>query len=648
MCGIVGLVSPRRRGASAEAVAAMADVLAHRGPDDHGLYVDEGRRAALGFRRLSIIDLAGGHQPMANEDGSLRLVFNGEIYNYRELRGWLEARGHRFATSSDSETILHAYEELGDGCVERLRGMFALAIWDAKAGRLFAARDRLGIKPLYWTVVNGDLLFASEIKSLLRHPGVRAELDEESLHHYLTFLCTPAPATMFRGIQKLPAGHTLSFDGDGAARIARYWDAIVPTRPMDEAEAVDRTRGLIEDAVRSHMVSDVPFGAFLSGGVDSSTNVALMSRFMDRPSDTFSVGFVGTRYQEFEQARVVADLFGTNHREARIDFDDALDYLPEMVYHQDEPLGDPVCVPLYFVSRLMRDSGVVVGHVGEGADEVFFGYTGYMRALQVGRLLQPFRALPPPAWRAAQLLARPVARLTGRGGGMVDALGRLGRGESLFWGGAVAFGEPGKAALLRRPLPGLTSHDVVRGISQELLAKNPEADLLQLITYQDMRVRLPELLLMRVDKITMSTSIEARVPFLDHPLVEHALSIPSRLKVQSQAKHVLKRAVEDLLPREIVYRRKQGFDAPTAGWFRGQLGEAFDGVIGRSAIAGADLIDPAEPRRLVAEHRAARADHSVRLWGLLNLVLWYERWIANRDVAELLAPVARAAQPASA
>jgi asparagine synthase (glutamine-hydrolysing) len=646
MCGIVGLVSPRRREASVEAVAAMADVLKHRGPDDHGLYVDARRRAALGFRRLSIIDLAGGHQPMANEDGALRLVFNGEIYNYRDLREWLEGRGHRFATNSDSETILHAYEEVGDGCVERLRGMFAFAIWDEKRGRLFAARDRLGIKPLYWTLRGDDLLFASEIKALLQHPGVRAELDEESLHHYLTFLCTPAPATLFGGIQKLPAGHTLSFDG--SARVAQYWDAVVPTRPMGEAEAIATTRALVEDAVRSHMVSDVPFGAFLSGGVDSSTNVGLMSRFMDRPADTFSVGFVGTRYEEFEPARLVANLFGTNHREARITFDDALGYLPEMVYHQDEPLGDPVCVPLYFVSRLMRDSGVVVGHVGEGADEVFFGYTGYMRALQVGRLLRPFRAVPAPAWRAASLLARPVARLTGRGGGVVDVLGRLGRGEAPFWGGFVGFDEPGKAALLRRPRPGLTSHDVVSGISRALLARNPEADVLQLITYQDMKLRLPELLLMRVDKMTMSTSVEARVPFLDHPVVEHALAIPSPIKVRSQAKHVLKRAVEDLLPREIVYRRKQGFDAPTTSWFRGQLGAGLGDLIARSAIGAADLLDPVEPRRLVAEHRAARADHSVRLWGLLNLVLWYERWIAGRDVRELLAPIATPVRRASA
>ena len=646
MCGIVGLVSPRRHDASADAVAAMADVLAHRGPDDHGLYVDDERRAALGFRRLAIIDLAGGHQPMANEDGSLRLVYNGEIYNYRELRAWLEGRGHRFATSSDSETILHAYEELGDGCVERLRGMFAFALWDARRGRLFAARDRLGIKPLYWTLRDDTLLFASEIKALLRHPGARAELDEESLHHYLTFLCTPAPATLFHGINTLPAGHTLSFDGE--ARVARYWDAIVPTRSMGEEEAVATTRSLVEDAVRSHMMSAVPFGAFLSGGVDSSTNVALMSRFMDRPADTFSVGFVGTRYEEFAPARAVAELFGTNHREARITFDDALGYLPEMVYHQDEPLGDPVCVPLYFVSRLMRDSGVVVGHVGEGADEAFFGYTGYMRALQVGRLLRPFRGLPAPAWRAAALLAKPVAQLTGRGGGMVDALGRLGRGEALFWGGAVAFDEPGKQALLRRPLPGLSSHDVVRGISRDLLAKKPDADLLEMITYQDMRLRLPELLLMRVDKITMSTSVEARVPFLDHPLVEHALAIPSAIKVRSQAKHVLKRAVQDLLPREIVYRRKQGFDAPTAAWFRGPLGDQLEGLIGRSAMAEADLLEPSEPRRLVAEHRSARADHSVRLWGLLNLVLWYERWIAGRDVRELLAPAATTARRASA
>jgi asparagine synthase (glutamine-hydrolysing) len=649
VCGIAGVVALGREPVEPAVVEAMIGQLVHRGPDDSGGHLDPERRAALGFRRLSIIDLAGGHQPMPNEDESLWLVFNGEIYNYRELREMLLARGHRFRTSSDSETILHLYEDEGERAVERLRGMFAFAIWDARNRRLFAARDRLGIKPLYWTMAGEHFVFGSEIKSLLQHPGVRREVDESALYHYLTFLTTPAPSTLFQRIQKIPAGHTLTVEPGASPRPRQYWDAVVPTgASRDEAHYVERTRELLDDAVRSHMVSDVPFGAFLSGGVDSSTNVALMSRHMDRPAETFSVGFSGEeRYNEFAQARRVAELFGTKHHEIRVDECDALAYLPEMVHHQDEPLADPVCVPLYFVSRLTRDSGVVVGHVGEGADEIFFGYAAYLRALALQRSLGRFGWVPRAGWRAAAGLTRPIAQLTGRGGRLPEALGRLGAGASIFWGGAVAYDENAKRQVLstsyRERMRGLDSHDVVASIRRDLLAKKPDADLLEAMTYQDLKLRLPELLLMRVDKITMSTSIEARVPFLDHPVVEHALSIPSDIKIRGGAKHVLKKAVEDLLPHDVIYRRKQGFAAPTAEWFRAGLGDHLGDMLRRSALAERKLFDHGAIARSLQAHRGGRDDRSVHLWTIVNLTLWYEHWIAGRDAGALLEPALRSA-----
>jgi asparagine synthase (glutamine-hydrolysing) len=649
VCGIAGLVALRERPLETAVVDAMTATLRHRGPDDDGRYLDPDGRAVLGFRRLSIIDLAGGHQPMSNEDGSVWLVFNGEIYNFEALRADLERAGHVFRTRADSETILHLYEECGDRCVERLRGMFAFAIWDRRRGRLLAARDRLGIKPLYWTIADDQLVFGSEVKALLQHPAARPDLDEEALYHYLTFLTTPAPGTLFRGVQKLPAGHTLALEPGQPPRLTRYWDAVVPTGASeDERDYVEATRALLADAVRSHMISDVPFGAFLSGGVDSSTNVALMSQHMSRPAETFSVGFAGhDRYNEFGPASRIADLFATNHHEVRVAEHEALAYLPEMVHHQDEPLADPVCVPLYFVSKLMRDSGVVVGHVGEGADEIFFGYSAYMRTLRLGQALAPWRRLPRVAFRAGAALSAAASSLTGRGGRLPGLLERAGAGQALFWGGAVAYDEAAKRAILspgyRRRAAGLSSHDVVAAIRADLLRQKPEADLLEQMTYQDLKLRLPELLLMRVDKITMSTSVEARVPFLDHPLVEHALSIPSALKVRSGAKGILKQAVADLLPHDVIHRRKQGFAAPTAEWFRAGLGDHLGDLLGRSALAERGLFDHAAVAGLLDEHRRGRQDRSVHLWTIVNLTLWYEHWIAGRDSRALLEAPLRAA-----
>ena len=362
----------------------MAETLVHRGPDDHGAWSASGGRVALAHRRLSIIDLStAASQPMGSDDGQVQLVFNGEIYNHADHRPSLEQHGHQYRTHADTETIVHLYEEYGEDCVDYLRGMFGFAIWDERREQLFLARDRIGVKPLYYTVRDGAFLFASEIKALLTHPLVARELDREALHHYLTFAATPAPWTLFNGIKKMPPGHVMTVSASGGIKMRRYWDPGAfreDDAPRPEWEYVERLREKLRESVRLRMMSDVPFGVFLSGGLDSSLNVGLMSELMDRPVDTFSVNIEGDdASDEFQWARRVAKEFGANHHEVTIDDQTFVDFFPKMVFHQDEPLADPVCVPIYYVADLARKNGTIVVQVGEGSDELFCGYTGWQQ-----------------------------------------------------------------------------------------------------------------------------------------------------------------------------------------------------------------------------------------------------------------------------
>ena len=394
MCGICGIFEFGRAtgGVTWDVVSAMRDTMVHRGPDDAGTWISSDRRVGLGHRRLSIVDLsAAGHNPMTNETRDVWITFNGEIYNHERLRPRLVERGHVYHSRTDTETLVHLYEEEGDDLVHRLEGMFAFAIWDESRRRLLLARDRLGVKPLYYTVADGRLLFASEIKALLEHPDVPRDVDEESLYHYLTFLTTPAPKTLFRGISKLPPGHLLTCDERGRVEVRRYWDAIVepPAEPLSEEETIARVRELLSEAIEKRMMSDVPFGVFLSGGVDSSANVALMSRLTNMPVRTFTVGFEGApQYNELDHARRVAKQFGADYHEVIINHEDAISFLPDMIFHQDEPIADPVCVSLYYVSKLARETGTIVVQAGEGSDEIFSGYTTYAAYLKMYGHLQ--------------------------------------------------------------------------------------------------------------------------------------------------------------------------------------------------------------------------------------------------------------------
>jgi asparagine synthase (glutamine-hydrolysing) len=674
MCGITGWLATRdTENVSGAIVEAMRDALAHRGPDGVGLWVSPDRRIGLGFRRLAIVDLSQtANQPMVNgaEDGAIRVVFNGEIYNHRALRRELEAAGHVFTTDhSDTETVLHGYELWGEDVVSHLHGMFGLAIWDGRRRRLFLARDRVGIKPLYFAWVPGGFVFGSEIKALLAHPLLSAEMEPISVYHYLSFLTTPAPLTMFKGIWKLPAGWRASVGTDGTFAADRWWDAL-PGRGDDAAEiarlsgpalrdyAVRRTRELLDAAVEKRMMSDVPFGVLLSGGIDSSTNVALMSKHMSMPVRTFTVGFERhEKWNELEYARDVAKEFATDHHEVIVGERAMRDYLPSLVYSQDEPIADWVCIPLYFVSKLVRDSGTVVVQVGEGSDEQFCGYRSYMAHLKMyERYWTPFSRLPSLARRSAAQLGEWLGALDDRHDRYWDVLVRAGLDREPFWSGATVFSESRKrrfvdrsrlerlaiprelaaAGLLPETYGEPDSYGIVRSFFDRLDAEAPGSDILTRMIYSEFKLRLPELLLMRVDKIGMSVSIEPRVPFLDHALVELTMNLPLDVKVgDGVSKSLLKQAVRGLIPDRIVDRPKMGFGAPMSEWLKEDFGAAVDASFRGSRFF--DLFPASRPRvlDLLARHREGRGDHALPLWTLFNAVAWFDWWIDKRREARV-------------
>jgi len=637
VCGICGIFNYAGTNfeVTTELITDMRDTMIHRGPDDAGIYISPDRKLGLGHRRLSIIDLSAmGCQPMCNEDGSVWIIYNGEIYNHQKLRKELEAKGHHYKSHTDTESILHLYEERGPDCVNDLEGMFAFAIWDNKKKRMLFARDRIGKKPLYYAIQDGQLIFASEIKAILKHPRIKREIDTTALYHYLTLYVTPAPMTLFEGINKLPPGYIMVCDKDGNIQQEQYWDAIVqtPTEDYPEVYYIEEIRRLLSESIEKRMMSDVPFGVFLSGGIDSSTNVALMARLMNRPVDTFSVGFKDQpAYNEFNYARQIATEFKTNHHEVTIDQHDLMDYVPEMVYHQDEPLADWVCVPLYYVSKLARNNGTIVIQIGEGSDEIFFGYDGYMTYLNIyNTYWKPYMKTPGALRRAVYSLASPLSPLIGRGPGLKELLRCAASGEELFWGGAIAFSEVQKKKLMSDSgnWQGLNSFNIVKQPLAKIDSQKPGADFMERMTYLELKHRLPELLLMRVDKVTMSTSVEGRAPYLDQKLVEFAMGIPAKFKVRNgQTKYILKKAVEGIIPDNIIYRKKQGFAAPVKEWFTGELGRYMTDSVLNSRLRERQFFDYTFIENMLKKQRYGKSDNSTRLWTLFNLSRWYDCWI---------------------
>jgi len=636
MCGIAGVLKCQEADdVQASLLTRMSDAIRHRGPDDAGLWISPDKRVGLSFRRLAIVDLSPtANQPMSNEDGSIHVVFNGEIYNHAEIRRELKAiGGHTWRTDhSDTEVIVHAFEQWGISFLERLRGMFAIGLWDARKRELWLIRDRVGVKPLYYSLQPGRLTFASEIKALLADPAQRRAVDEDALFHYLSFLVTPAPDTLFAGIKKLPAGCWLRVREDGQTHCERYWDPwnhVQPRPDITEAEATDELMARLREAVRLRKVSDVPVGVFLSGGIDSSTNTLLFSEGEASPVRTFSVGYdreYASYSNELKFARQIAEKVGAQHHEVIIRQQDALDFVPRMIELQDEPIADPVCIPVYFVSKLAREHGVIVCQVGEGADELFCGYPFWDGVLGKQRLAgRPGMSLASAAVMAGLRVAGHERSL------LFEQLRRAREGQPLFWGGAEAFSQRGKELLLsdrlRQRFQERTSWDYIETVHRRFMSQAWEPSPLHWMTYLDLSLRLPELLLMRVDKMSMGTSIECRVPFLDHKFVEFALGLPQRLVHQpGNPKSLLKKAVSSLLPPEIIHRPKQGFGVPITEWFVDLLGDTVRNTL-REFARETDYFNPVEVEELIRRRRTNQ------MWYLYNFALWWKRYIRNEPIS---------------
>jgi asparagine synthase (glutamine-hydrolysing) len=634
MCGIAGIVDLKGRPVERPLLERLCTRLAHRGPDDEGFHFD--RNVALGQRRLSIIDLSSGRQPMSNEDGTVWVTFNGEIYNFLELRGELEVHGHRFATRSDTEVIVHAFEQYGTGCLERFRGMFAFAIWDQRRRLLFLARDRVGKKPLFYAQADSQFVFASELQALLQHPRVRRELDPAALDEYLTYGYIPAPRTAFRNVFKLPPAHFLTLElpeeavGTTDPKVDSYWRLeYTPKLDLDEDEAAEGLLEVLTEAVRQRLIADVPLGALLSGGVDSSVVVALMSRLSDRPVKTFSIGFDDKAFNELPYARLVARRYGTDHHELIVRAR-ALDVLPTLVRHYGEPFADSSAIPSYYVAQLTRRH-VTVALNGDGGDESFAGYERYLgsgladryqkipRPVRVG-MIEPLAALIPGALprrnrlgqakRFLQVAAQPAAR------------------RYLRW---VSYFTPEQKQNLYTPefRAQLGEHEGGSWLLRQFDDVRREGcNHLDVLLATDVRSYLPYDLLVKMDIATMANSLEARSPFLDHKVMEFAARLPGRFKLRGGTlKYLLKKVARKLLPAQVLDRRKMGFGMPVGNWMRGELRPLLDDLLLSSRALARGYFRPEAVQQLVKENANGPHDHSNQLWSLLWLELWHREFL---------------------
>ncbi len=640
MCGFAAWFDPEGGRPDPRWLAEAAAAIAHRGPDDDGVLIEDG--VGLAFRRLSIVDLSTGHQPLSNEDGTVWIAYNGEVYNHADVRRDLESRGHRYRTTSDTETIVHAYEEWGEDCVTRLQGMFSFAIWDRPRRRLFVARDRLGVKPLYFARARGALVCASEIKALFAFPGVERRVHLLGVVEHLTLRYAAAPSTLFQGIEKLPPGHHLTADRTGHA-VRRYWrvEAWEPKLELTDTQALGELSERLTESVRLELMSEVPLGALLSGGVDSSLVVAAMSKLLTRPVQTFAVGFDAPGpYSELPFARMVADHCHTEHRELMVGPADMLRELPRLVWHQDEPVSEPAAIPTYLVAQLARQTVTVV-LTGEGGDELFAGYPKYAAEPTARRIAQL------PSWIRMPLLDHGVDRLPFRFRKLqVLARSARFRGEPE----RLAAWFAGFAGDERRRLlgPALAGHDAAAaGAFAAALAGTTALRPLDRMLDVDLKLWLADDLLMKMDKMSMAASLEARVPLLDHTLVEWAARLPDRFKIQGlEGKVLLKRLARKWLPNEIVDRPKVGFTVPLSPWFRGPLRELVADTLLSPTCLARGYYRPEVLREVVEDHLQARRDRARELWTMLTLELWHRRFIDEvqrpASAESVVTPVARA------
>jgi len=633
MCGICGIAIPEgvNQDVDAATLVRMRDSLTHRGPDDGGLYINSaaGASIGLGHRRLSIVDLAGGHQPMSNEDGSVWITYNGEVYNHRDLRPSLEERGHVYRTNCDTETIIHLYEEKGPRAVEELRGMFAFAIWDQSRRRLVLARDRLGIKPLYYTLSDdGVICFASEIKALVEARAVRAELNYDAMPDYAANRSTSGEETLFRGVRRLLPGHTLVWT-DGRIDIERYWNLSF-AKPADissDDQYVDEFSELFRESVRLRLMADVPLGMFLSGGIDSSAIVAAMSEMVTEPIKTFSVAFEEREANELEYARIVARAFGTDHHEIMVSPQQFFDALPSLVYQEDEPIAHPSSIPLYFVSKLASEHVKVV-LTGEGSDEMLGGYDKYRKTVFNLALGRRYHGIVPATIR--RHVERAILRLNGSS----RIRQKLSRTflclspeiEDIYFDNFSVFSRAMQQRLFTVDARDrMTESDPYRA-PLSLIEESDSEDLLDQLLSADLKTYLHELL-MKQDQMSMAASIESRVPFLDHKLVEFAARLPVNMKLRGlTTKYILRKAMAGRLPNEILTRKKMGFPVPIGSWLRGEFSHVIDEYVLNPRTLERNIFNPGFVRELVTRHRAGE-NHSERLWALINFEIWQRRFL---------------------
>ena len=636
MCGINGIALSSKSGRliSQAVVEAMRDVMTHRGPDEEGLFID--RNIALGHRRLSIVDIASGHQPMTNaEDGTLHITYNGEIYNHADYREPLEASGHVYATHCDTETILHLYEEHGSACVDYLRGMFAFAIWDQRKQELFIARDRLGIKPLYYVHTDdGSLYFGSEIKALLAASAVKATLNYPVLPDYLANHATSGEQTLFRGVKRLLPGHLMTWR-DGELTIRSYWDVDFSkdeAGPRDDKTYVKEWSELFRESVRLRLMADVPLGMFLSGGIDSSAIAAVMSGMVNEPIKTFSVAFAEREANELEYARLIAEVYKTEHHEILVSPEQFFAALPRLIWHEDEPLAHPSSVALYFVSHLAAQHVKVV-LTGEGSDELLAGYGRYRRTIWNLAIGQQYQKFTPAV--ARETIRKQIERMF-PGGRMRQKLMRTflvlsPELESIYYDNFAVFPAPMQQHMFTRE-----TNERIGGIDpyvelRRLLERTKDLSLLDGLLYADIKTYLHELL-MKQDQMSMATSVESRVPFLDHKLVEFTARMPERMKLRgSTTKYVLRESMKGVLPEKILSRPKMGFPVPIGSWFRGRFKSIVDEYVVSERALSRGIFAPEFVRDLVSLHQAGE-DHSERLWALVNFEMWQRRFFDSEEM----------------
>jgi asparagine synthase (glutamine-hydrolysing) len=634
MCGINGIAFTNRSGRRVDEslLIQMRDILFHRGPDDAGLFID--KNVGLGHRRLSIVDVAAGHQPMSNEDNTIHITYNGEIYNHADYREELESKGHRYRTHCDTETIIHLYEEHGAECVDYLRGMFAFAIWNQQKKELFLARDRLGVKPLYYVHdKDGSLFFASEIKSLLEAKAVKPEINFAELPDQLANHATSGEETLFRGVKRLLPGHTLTWR-DGEIKIEKYWEVnYEPKNKSEEKVLIEEWRELFKTSVRLRLMADVPLGMFLSGGIDSSAIAAMMSEMVAEPIKTFSVAFKEREANELEYARMISERFKTDHHEIVLSPEQFFETLPKLVWHEDEPIAHLASVPLYFVSKLAQQHVKVV-LTGEGSDEMLAGYERYRKTVYNLAIGRGYETITPRALRrfvknrVESLPVRARKKLTRTFLSLPSDI------ENIYFDNFAVFTRAMQHRLFTPEAKEQIGYSNPYAIARNLLAEADAKKLLDRLLYADTKTYLHELL-MKQDQMSMAASIESRVPFLDHKLVEFTAKLPTRLKLKGwTTKYILRESMKGILPEPILTRGKMGFPVPVGSWFRNEFRYIIDEYVLSERVQSRGLFNPDFVREIVSRHNSGAENHEERLWALVNFEIWQRQFIDGEGMKE--------------